>query len=171
MHRILQATLVFGALFLQGCNRAEPASEFTVVRADRHVTGQSAYPLAIDVSQVGTYPPDTKSGAGYFYDDVLEYRVWLHPENGAAALNGTHDYFFAFAQYETADAFSKSTPGSEEVIVLVRQREWINEPEHGHFVPEKSERITEWQVKWLKGSKRTDESIREFMKSPREAGP
>jgi len=36
-------------------------------------------------------------------------------------------------------------------------------------VPEKGERITEWQVKWLPDSKRTGESIREFMKHPKEA--
>jgi hypothetical protein len=57
------------------------------------------------------YLPDTKSGAGYFYDDVLEYQVWLHPEKGAKALNGTKDYFVAFAQYEHARAFSETSPG------------------------------------------------------------
>jgi hypothetical protein len=56
---------------------------------------------------VGTYPTDTKSGAGYFYDDVLEYRVWMHPEKGAAPFNGTNDYMAAFAQYEAAETFSR----------------------------------------------------------------
>lgn len=39
----------------------------------------SHYPAAIDSALVGTYPAHTKSGGGYFYDDVLEYRVWCRP--------------------------------------------------------------------------------------------
>jgi hypothetical protein len=172
LSRTLQTVvLLAGALFVSACNRSEPPSSFVVVRADRQIAGLTAYPLAVDPSLVGSYPPDTKSGAGYFYDQVLEYRVWLHPEKGAEPLNGTEDYFVAFAQYEAASAFSKKTAGAEPPLVLVRQLEWINEPERGRFVPEKGERITEWQVRWLSNSRRTDESIREFMKNPKEADP
>jgi hypothetical protein len=127
--------------------------------------------VAVDPNRVGTYPPDAKSGAGYFYDEVLEYRVWLHPENGAKPLNGSKDYFVAFAQYEAAEGFFKSAPGAEPPLVLVRQLEWIDEAERGHFIPKKEEHITEWQVGWLPGNKRTPQSIEEFMKHPREAGP
>jgi hypothetical protein len=159
------------ALFIAGCSRGKPHSSFVAIRAERGISGSSEYPLAVDPNQVGSFPPDTKSGAGYFYDEVLEYRVWLHPDNGARPLNGDHDYFVAFAQYEPADAFSRTTPGAEPALVLVRQFEWISEPEHGRFIPEKGERITEWQVRWLKGHKRTPASITEFLKSPYEAGP
>jgi hypothetical protein len=38
-------------------------------------------------------------------------------------------------------------------------------------VPKKGERIAEWQIQWLPNSKRTDESIGEFMKNPKEADP
>lgn len=171
MPPILQRTFILGMLFLCSCNHSQPSSNFVVVHANREITAPSAYPLAVDPGRVGTYSPDTSSGAGYFYDEVLEYRVWLHPENGAAPLNGTHDYFVAFAQYEVADAYSKNTPGAEEPLVLVRQLEWISEPEHGRFIPEKGERITEWQVKWLSNNKKTSNSIQEFLKHPREAGP
>jgi hypothetical protein len=116
-------------------------------RADRAVSPSSAYPVAIDPTKVGTYPPDAKSGAGYFYDDVLEYRVWLHPDRGATPLNGDEDYFVAFAQYERAEAFSKTTAGAEQPIVLVRQREWIAEPMPGKFHAERGDRVTEWRVK------------------------
>jgi putative acetyltransferase len=51
------------------------------VRADHSVSPTSAYPLAIDLTRVGKYPSETKSGAGYFYDDVLEYRVWFYPSS------------------------------------------------------------------------------------------
>lgn len=169
--RVVRAMLLTGVLFALACNRPRMTSGFVAVRADPQLSGQSAYPIAIDPSKVGTYPPDTKSGAGYFYDDVLEYRVWLHPERGAARLNGNKDYFVAFAQYEAAAAFSKNSRGAEEPIVLVRQEEWIDEPRRGQFITRKDERITEWQVKWLPGNKRTYQSIEGFLKNPKEAGP
>ena len=160
------------ALILFSCSRDhKSSSKFEVIRADRTLSGSSAYPVAADPSRIGTYSPDAHSGAGYFYDEVLEYRVWLHPENGATPLNGRNDYFVAFAQYEVAEAFSKRTSGSELPLVLVRQVEWIDEPERGHFVPRKEERITEWQTQWLAGDKRTPNSIAEFLKHPRESGP
>ena len=164
---------IFAAAFLVSCNRAhnQASSNFVVVRSDHTILGSSAYPVAVDPGKVGTYPADTHSGAGYFYDDVLEYRVWLNPENGAARLNGGSDYFVAFAQYEPAEKFAKGTPGAEQPVVLVRQLEWISEPERGRFIPMKVERITEWQVQWLTGNKRTANSIQEFMRNPREAVP
>ena len=53
--------------------------------------------------------------------------------------------------------------------MLVRQLEWIDEPEPNHFIPEKAERVTEWQVGWLTGDKRTKDSIQEFLKHPKPA--
>ena len=38
----------------------------------------------------------TKSGGGYFYDEVLEYRVWVHPERGGPDHHEGEDYFHAF---------------------------------------------------------------------------
>ena len=151
-------------LVLAGCRHEN--SGFVMIQADRTVSSVSAYPVAVDLSKVGTYPPDTKSGAGYFYDDVLEYRVWLHPDNGATPLNGNKDYFMAFAEYERAEAFSKSTAGAEKPVVLVRQREWIAEPKPGQFQAEKAERVTEWRVKWLAGNKRAANTISNFLAHP-----
>ena len=145
------------------------ASHFIVVRTDRDVSGATAYPLAVDLNLVGRYPSQAKSGAGYFYDDVLEYRVWVHPERGGERLNGDSDYYEAFAQYEKAEKFSKTHAGAEEPLVLVRQIESVNEPEPGHYVWDKSQRITEWQVRWLAGSKRTPQSIQDFLQHPRPA--
>jgi putative acetyltransferase len=140
-----------------------------MVGADSSIVGSSQYPVAVDPKKVGTYPAETKSGAGYFYDDVLEYRVWFHPEQGAQKLNGDADYYEAFAQYERAEEVSMARQGAEPPLVLIRQREWINEPEPGHYIPEKGDRLTEWQVEWLTGSHRTGESIREFLKHPRQS--
>lgn len=117
----------------------------------------SAYPIAVDVNKVGTYPGLTKSGAGYFYDEVLEYRVWINPPEGG------DDYYKAFPTYEESLAFSKSTLGAEEPLVLILQREWIDEPQPGNYLRKKEERLTEWRVEWLTGSKRTPEAIERFL--------
>lgn len=129
------------------------------VAADRTVPATSAHPLAIEPERVGTYPTIVKSGGGYLWDDVLEYRVWLQLEGG--------DTYHAFASYEAAAAFSSATPSAERPLVLVRQREWINEPEPGRYVHERSTRLTEWQVDWLADSHRGPESIAEFLAHPR----
>jgi putative acetyltransferase len=172
MTRVLARAVILALTFsgAAGIGCSSDAQHFVAVRADHTVSKPSAYPLAMDSEKVGMYAPDSKSGAGYFYDDVLEYRVWLHPERGAEQLNGNLDYYVAFAQYEKADEFSKSKKGAEEPVVLVRQFEWIDEPKPGHYLAEKGDRITEWQVKWLEGNKRTPSSISEFMKHPKSAG-
>jgi len=150
---------VFLASF--GCSNSKPGEKD--LAPDRTVIASSQFPTAVDPNLVGTYPALTKSGAGYFYDDVLEYRVWIHPKNGG-------DVFYrAFASYEPALQFSKNAAGAEDPLVLVRQRKWINEPETGKFEPRSDERITEWQVQWLSGNKRTEESIERFLKEKAQA--
>lgn len=161
MKRVILSALV---ALLAACSTREGPSAWAV---NKETTGPTRYPLAIDPSAVGTYASRAKSGAGYFYDDVLEYRVWMHPERGAERVAGDGDYFAAFAQYERAVAFAKVTAGAEQPLVLVRQREWIDEPEAGRFVPMKEERITEWQVRWLADSKRGPDSIARFIADPR----
>jgi hypothetical protein len=123
----------------------------------------SLYPKAVEAEKVGEYPALAKSGAGYFYDDVLEYRVWCHPERGAPDEFEGEDYYYAFEAYEEALAFSEATPGCEPPLVLIRQLEWINEPEPGTFIHEKGERIAEWQVQWLAAGKRQRDSIPAFL--------
>jgi putative acetyltransferase len=167
----LIAAVLSTALLCVGCKRNKSESGFSVMRADRQMLGPSKWPLAVDPAKVGTYPADTKSGAGYFYDDVLEYRVWVHPDKGGNTLNGDRDWFIAFAQYEPAKQYSDKVAGAEPPLVLVRQLEWIDEPNRGQFIPKKGERITEWQVDWLKETKRTATSIQEFLKHPIEADP
>lgn len=121
-----------------------------------HAQVGSSYPRAVDPEKVGTYPGLTRSGGGYFWDEVLEYRVWVHPQTGS-------DEFLAFATYEQALAYSLRTPGAEEPCVLVRQWEHVNEPHPGVFEHVKGERLTEWDVAWLPGRKRGPDTIREFL--------
>ncbi|MFO1489913.1 MAG: GCN5 family acetyltransferase [Kiritimatiellia bacterium] len=123
----------------------------------------SRLPLAVDAGKVGTYPSLVKSGGGYFYDDVLEYRVWIDPQSGGERLNEGSDYFKAFSTYESAKRFSETTKGAEPPIVLVRQLEHVNEPKEGVFEHVTGERLTEWHIEWLEGSKRGPNSIADFL--------
>jgi putative acetyltransferase len=122
----------------------------------------SAYPIAVDFKKVGTYSALTKSGAGYFYDDVLEYRVWSNPPAGG------DDHYKAFATYEDAFIYSQKTPGAEAPLVLIRQKEWIDEPQPGQYIRKSEERLTEWKVKWLEGSKREPGLIERILKEHRQ---
>ncbi len=44
------------------------------------------YPEVLVLEQVGNYRALAKSGGGYVWDEVLEYRVWCHPQDGAPDL-------------------------------------------------------------------------------------
>ena len=130
----------------------------------------SQYPIAINPEMIGEYEWLCHSGAGYFYDEVLEYRVWCHPEMGAPDEFDGDDYCNAFASYEEALVFSQSTKGAEKPLVLIRQLESINEPQPAVFEHSNVERITEWQVEWLEGSKRESDSIANFLAEKNESG-
>lgn len=101
------------------------------------------YPDAVDPDLVGTYPAEAKAGGGYVWDDVLEYRVWCHPERGAPDEEDGNDYYYVFATYEEAAAFSEDTQGAEKPLALVRQVEYIDEPKPGEYRHVKDLRITE----------------------------
>jgi putative acetyltransferase len=121
------------------------------------------YPDVVDANLVGTYPAVTKSGGGYVWDDVLEYRVWCHPERGANDLEEGSDYYFPFATYAEAVAFSENTQGAEEPLALIRQVEHLEEPKPGEYVHCKDERITEWPVEFLHRPRRTPNTIPDFL--------
>jgi hypothetical protein len=71
------------------------------------------FPQVLDPSRVGTYEALAKSGGGYVWDAVLEYRVWCHPERGAIDSEEGNDYYYAFATYAEALAFAEETRGAE----------------------------------------------------------
>ncbi|ERB62175.1 hypothetical protein N779_27950 [Vibrio coralliilyticus OCN008] len=48
-------------------------------------------------------------------------------------------------------------------MVLVKQLEWIDEPETGKFIHKTDERVTEWVVEWLVDSKRQENTIADFI--------
>jgi hypothetical protein len=122
-----------------------------------------AYPDVVDASLVGTYSAVAKSGGGYVWDDVLEYRVWCHPERGAPDLANGSDYYHAFATYEGALAFSQATEGAANPLALIRQLEYIDEPVSGEYRHVKELRIAEWPVEFLRRPRRTANTIPAFL--------
>ena len=114
-------------------------------------------PIAVDKAKVGTYPALTASGGGHFFDDVLEYRVWVCPPEGG------DDYYLPFATYEEALAYRVGEPGADEPIVLVRQLEWVIEESPGYFVRKTGERLAEWRVEWLSDRKRLPGCVDKFL--------
>ena len=85
--------------------------------------------------------------------------MWCHPEGGAPDLADGHDYFRSVATYPKALAFARRTKEAEQPLALVRQREYIDEPERGVFVHVKKARVAEWRVEWLSRPRRTKTTI------------
>lgn len=121
------------------------------------------YPKVLDEEMVGKYTALAKLGGGYVWDEVLEYRVWCHPEDGAPDLAEGNDYFRVFTNYKAAKEFSDSNEGTEKPLALVLQKEFIDEPEPGKYVHIKEERITEWYCEFLLRPRRTENTIPDFL--------
>ncbi len=112
-------------------------------------------PPAKDLTMVGKYPAFVKSGGGYIFDDVLEYRVWMHPHGG-------DDFFESFGTLDEAKEFAESKRDEgkyavvEDPLALVEQKEYIN----GKCELVREVRITEWRVEWLfEDTRRTEKNI------------
>jgi putative acetyltransferase len=123
------------------------------------------YPRVLDPNAVGDYEALAKSGGGYVWDEVLEYRVWCHPERGAPDEADGSDYYYAFASYREALEFSQRARGAEEPLALILQREYIDEPKPGMYIHVKQPRITEWPVEFLSRPRRTPDTIPDFLSS------
>lgn len=115
-----------------------------------------SYPDAVDPNLVGTYSAVAKAGGGYVWDDVLEYRVWCHQEEGS-------DCCYAFPTFGEALAFSRRTQGAEGPLALIRQLEYIDEPSPGDYQHIKEMRIAEWPVEFLRRPRRTQNTIPDFL--------
>lgn len=120
------------------------------------------YPDAIDPNKVGDYDALAHAGGGYTWDAVLEYRVWVHP-GGTPDEGDRDDYYIPFATYAAAHAYYQSHPGCEKPLVLILQREYINEPEPGVFEHMRTERVTEWPPEFLSRPRRTETTIPDFL--------
>jgi hypothetical protein len=130
---------------------------------------RSRFPRAINPARVGKYPALCYSGGGFFWDAVLEYRVWCHPERGAPDRAKGNDYYYAFASYPKALRFSKRFKGAEKPLALILQKEYISEPTPRKYVHVKKKRITEWRVEFLSRSRRKKNTIRDFL-APKRRG-
>lgn len=122
-----------------------------------------AYPRVLDPARVGQYPAAAKAGGGYVWDEVLEYRVWCHPERGAEDLADGGDYYYAFATAEEALAFSETTAGAEAPLALILQREYLDEPSPGHYRHVVDERVAEWPLPFLARPRRDERTIPDFL--------
>lgn len=121
------------------------------------------YPPVFDVDLVGTYDAVAGAGGGYVWDEVLEYRVWMHPESGAADEFAGDDYFYPFESYDEAEEFASENKGASPPIALILQREHINEVESGVYEHVREERLAEWPVEFLTRPKRTNRTIPDFL--------
>lgn len=122
------------------------------------------YPDAVDPFKVGSYPAIAGTGGGYVWDEVLEYRVWCHPQDGG------DDFYHAYRSYEEARQAADSLRSSDErlaevesPLALILQRERIDEPEIGVYVHMMEERLTEWPPEFLSRPKRTAQTIPDFL--------
>ena len=129
----------------------------------------SIFPKVKDPELVGTYPALAKAGGGYVWDDVLEYRVWCHPHDGAPDIENGNDYYYVFETYEEALEYSNNAPGAEVPLALIIQEEYIDETEPGKYIQVKEQRLTEWPIEFLKRPRRTAETIPNFL-SPNAPG-
>jgi len=121
------------------------------------------FPDAVDPDLVGTYAALAHAGGGYVWDEVLEYRVWLHPERGAPDECDGDDYYYAFATYAEALAFSQGAVGAEAPLALIRQSEYIDESEPGVYMHVRTPRIAEWPAEFLARPRRTPQTIPAFL--------
>lgn len=126
---------------------------------------QSKYPQVSNPDLVGTYPATAKAGAGYVWDEVLEYRVWYHPERGAPDLDDGNDYYYPFASYEEALEFSEHNLGTESPLALILQIEHIDEPAPGEYIHKRENRVVEWPVEFLNRPRRNKDTIPNFLAS------
>lgn len=122
-----------------------------------------SYPDVLEPNFVGTYSPVAKAGGGYVWDDVLEYRVWCLPERGSPDVEDGSDYYYPFATYAEALGFSQHTEGAEVPIALIRQLEYIDEPNPGEYRHVREVRIAEWPVEFLRRPRRTQNTIPDFL--------
>lgn len=130
------------------------------------------YPAVTDPEQVGEYEEAAYLGGGYFFDEVLEYRVWCYANINENALDVdsnfldiANEYYRAFATFEQALAFANSAENAEKPVVLIRQLEWIDQPSRGVYIHNKGERITEWQADWLACGVRKANDISAFLQN------
>ncbi len=123
------------------------------------------FPAVLNPERVGSYPGVVKSGGGYVWDEVLEYRVWMYVWDGAQDIEDGSDYYYAFADYAAALAWSAKYPGAQTPLALVLQREFIDEPQPGQFEHIREERVTEWPVDFLTRPRRTPNTIPDFLGS------
>src|SRR4051812_10979196 len=86
------------------------------INGEKKFEKMKQYPKVRNPELIGKYPELVKAGGGYVWDDVLEFRVWCHPHDGAPDIESGNDYYFAYETYEEALKFSQLNQGCEEPL-------------------------------------------------------
>ena len=115
-------------------------------------------PKVADESKVGEYDTLCFSGAGFIWDEVLEYRVW---SSGPTECH-------TFASYDEAERFSEATATRSIVLALVKQVEYFegNAKECAILVQPKRPRVCEWQVPWLRHDNHRPSMLERALRTP-----
>ena len=110
------------------------------------------YPAGVlDKSKVGTYGALQKSGGGYLYDEVLEYRVWDRNE------------FDFFDNINEATIHAKKIGAEVTPLVLQKAGHWVSWDKDDKISIGDEDRIAEWRLDWLLTSKYSPEKLKEKM--------
>jgi len=120
------------------------------------------YPDAENADLIGTFPGLAKAGGGYVWDEVLEYRVWMYPRDGAPDEQNGDDYYYVFSNYVDAKLFSDENVGAGSPLALILQREYIDEPTPGNYRHVEEQRIAEWPAEFLSRPRRNENTIPDF---------
>ena len=115
------------------------------------------YPQVINPELVGTYSEKTFSGGGLVYDNVLEYRVWVKSKTS----KGINIWLRSYPSFDEANKYINRIKNRKNIlythfVALVKQKKWYEFSKDGSYEFDNqfynlidSERITEWDIKWL----------------------
>jgi putative acetyltransferase len=117
----------------------------------------SDYPLPDDLAAVGTHAAAAARDSGVFYDDVLEYRLWVRRPAT------TEELMFAFPTVEDAHEARTALGRDARLCVLVQQREPIERMEDGSYVQRSEPRRVEWPITWLVDGRPGEDAVQEVL--------
>lgn len=102
-------------------------------------------PDAIDSQKVGYYGHADSYNDGYFWDELLEYRVRCR----ALPTDEEEELLYCFRDYPSAFEFYKKTPTAQELNALVLQKESITRLNRNEFKHITTPRTAEWPAHFL----------------------
>ncbi len=102
-------------------------------------------PSAVDHQKVGYYGNAESYNDGYFWDELLEYRVRCR----ALPNDEEEELLYCFKDYQSAFTFYKKTPTTQELNALILQKEHITRLNRNAFKHIDTPRMVEWPAHFL----------------------